>query len=93
VNDAVALAVLIQLARTAGHDRYRPLLTEVSGLPETAIAEIRRLAHGIYPALLVSGGLAQAVPAVAAHAAVPVQLDLPGLGRYQASIEAARPSD
>jgi signal transduction histidine kinase len=45
----VALAVLIQLARTAGHDRYQPLLTEASGLLDTAIAEIRRLAHGIYP--------------------------------------------
>ncbi len=85
----VALAVLIQLARTAEHDRYQPLLMEASGLVETAIAEIRRLAHGIYPPLLVSGGLAQALPAVAGHAPVPVRLDLQGLGRYPASIEAA----
>jgi signal transduction histidine kinase len=85
----VALAVLIQLARTAGLDRYQPLLIEASGLVETAIAEIRRLAQGIYPPLLVSGGLAQALPAVAAHAPVPVQLNLQGLGRYPASIEAA----
>ena len=85
----VSLAVLIQLARTAEHDRYQPLLTEASGLLETAIAEIRRLAHGIYPPLLVSGGLAQAIPAVAARAPVPVQLNLQGLGRYPASIEAA----
>jgi signal transduction histidine kinase len=48
-------------------------------LLETAIAEIRRLAHGIYPPLLVSGGLAQAVPAVAARASVPVRLNLQGL--------------
>jgi signal transduction histidine kinase len=85
----VALAVLIQLARTAGHDQYQPLLTEASELVETAIAEIRRLAHGIYPPLLVSGGLAQALPAVAAHATVPAQLNLQGLGRYPASIETA----
>ncbi len=85
----VALAVLIQLARTAEPDRYQPLLVEASGLLETAIAEIRRLAHGIYPPLLVSGGLAQALPAAAAHAPVPVQLNLAGLGRYPASIEAA----
>ena len=85
----VALAVLIQLARTAGHDRYQPLLTEASELLETAIAEIRRLAHGIYPPLLVSGGLAQALPAVAARAPVPVQLNLKGLDRYSASIETA----
>jgi signal transduction histidine kinase len=85
----VALAVLIQLARTAEHDRYQPLLIEASGLVETAIGEIRRLAHGIYPPLLVSGGLAQALPAVAARASVPVRLNLAGLGRYPASIETA----
>jgi signal transduction histidine kinase len=85
----VALAVLIQLARTAEHDQCQPLLTEAFGMVETAIAEIRRLAHGIYPALLVSGGLAQALPAVAARAPVPVTLNLQGLGRYSASIEAA----
>ena len=85
----VALAVLIQLARIAEHDRYQPLLTEASGLLESAITEIRRLAHGIYPPLLVSGGLSQALPAIAAHAPVPVQLDLQGLTRYPVSIEAA----
>jgi len=85
----VALAVLIQLARTAEHDRHQPLLIEASGLLETAIAEIRRLAHGIYPPLLASGGLARALPAAAANASVPVQLHLHGLGRYPASIEAA----
>ncbi len=85
----VSLAVLIQLARTAQHDRYQPLLTEASELVDTAIAEIRRLAHGIYPPLLVSGGLAQAIPAVAARAPVPVRLNLQDLGRYPASTEAA----
>jgi signal transduction histidine kinase len=85
----VALAVLIQLARAAEHDRHQPLLMEASGLLETAIAEIRRLAHGIYPPLLVSDGLAQALPAVAARASVPVRLNLQDLGRYPASIEAA----
>jgi len=49
----------------------------------------RRLAHGIHPPLLVSGGLAQALPALAAHAPVPVQLNLQDLGRYPASVEAA----
>jgi signal transduction histidine kinase len=85
----VALAVLIQLARTADAERSQTLLIEASTLVETAIAEIRRLAHGIYPPLLVSGGLARALPAAAAHAAVPVQLNLRQLGRYPAPIEAA----
>jgi signal transduction histidine kinase len=85
----VALAVLIQLARNAERTTYQPLLTEASGLVENAIAEIRRLAHGIYPPSLVSGGLPHALSAVAAHAPVAMHLDLPDLQRYPASVEAA----
>ena len=58
----VSLAVLIQLARKAENGKHQPLLAEATGLLEDAIAEIRRLAHGIYPPSLVTGGLAQALP-------------------------------
>jgi signal transduction histidine kinase len=85
----VALSVLVQLARNAERDRTGPLLAEASELVDTAIAEIRRLAHGIYPPLLISGGLAEALPALAARAAFPVQLDLGPLDRYPPSTEAA----
>ena len=85
----VALSVLVQLARNAERDRAEPLLTEASELVDTAISEIRRLAHGIYPPLLISGGLAEALPALAARASVPVQLDLGWIGRYPPSTEAA----
>jgi signal transduction histidine kinase len=85
----VALAVLIQLARNAEGEKAGPLLTEASGLLDTAIAEMRRLAHGIYPPSLVSGGIAQALSSVAARSPVPIHLDLNDLGRYPASIEAA----
>ena len=85
----VALSVLIGLARKADHDRYQSLLAEASELVDTSIVEIRRLAHGIYPPLLVSGGLPEALPTLAARAAVPVHLDLNGLARYPTSTEAA----
>ena len=39
--------------------------------------------------MLVSGGLAEALPAVAARAPVPVKINLQGLRRYPVSIEAA----
>jgi signal transduction histidine kinase len=81
--------VLIQLARNAERDKAQPLLTEASDLVETAVTEIRRLAHGIYPPLLVSGGLTEALPTLAARASVPVHLELNGLGRYPPSTEAA----
>jgi signal transduction histidine kinase len=85
----VALSVLLQLARTAGPDGRDGLLSEASDLVATAIAEIRHLAHGIYPPLLVSGGLGEALPALAARALIPVRVDLHGLGRYPPSTEAA----
>lgn len=85
----VALAVLIQLACNADGDDCQPLLAEAAGMLDTAIAEIRRLAHGIYPPSLVSGGLARALSAVAARSPMPIHLDLRGVGRYPPSIEAA----
>jgi signal transduction histidine kinase len=85
----VALSVLIQLARKAEPDRAQTLLTEASELVDTSIVEIRRLAHGIYPPLLVSGGLTEALPTLGARAPIPVHLDLQGLGRYPPSTEAA----
>lgn len=84
----VSLSVLIQLARNSDRDRAELLLAEASKLVQTAITEIRQLAQGIYPALLVSGGLPDALPGLAARAAVPVHLDLVGVGRYPPSVEA-----
>jgi signal transduction histidine kinase len=88
-QNLVALSVLLGLARKAENGNHRPLLAEASELVENSIVEIRRLAHGIYPPLLVSGGLTEALPTLAARAAVPVHLDLDSLGRYPPSTEAA----
>ncbi|MGU3501872.1 sensor histidine kinase [Mycobacterium sp. C31M] len=85
----VGLSVLIQLARNADGDDRRQLLTDAGELVDSAIVEIRRLAHGIYPPLLISGGLPEALPALAARAPISVHLDLVGLARYLPAVEAA----
>ena len=85
----VALAVLIQLARNSQGSHSDLLLVEASGVLKTAIDEIRRIARGIYPPLLVGGGLAEALPAAAKHAALPVCVSVQDLDRYPAPIEAA----
>ncbi|MCV7194599.1 sensor histidine kinase [Mycolicibacterium brumae] len=85
----VALSMLIQLARDAEPERADALLDDAAELVGTAVVEIRRLAQGIYPPQLVSGGLAGALPILAARSAIPVRLDLGDLGRHPAPMEAA----
>lgn len=54
-----------------------------------ALAELRDLAHGIYPAVLESDGLPGALQAAAERASMPVTVDSDGVGRYAQELEAA----
>jgi signal transduction histidine kinase len=56
---------------------------------DRALAELRALAHGIYPVLLQSEGLPGALREAIHHAAIPAELDCDGTGRYTPEIEAA----
>ena len=89
----VALAVKLRLARDAVEDNdaddAMAMIDEIKGDVQTAIAELRALAHGIFPPLLVSGGLNDALPAAAGRAALPTSVDLVDVGRYGNDIEAA----
>jgi signal transduction histidine kinase len=88
----VALAVKLRLAGDAIEDDPEDALAmidEIKGDVQTAIAELRALAHGIFPPLLVSGGLNAALPAAAGRAALPTTVDLVDVGRYGNDIEAA----
>jgi signal transduction histidine kinase len=88
----VALAVKLRLAHDAVEDDPEDALAmidEIKGDVQTAIAELRALAHGIFPPLLVSGGLSEALPAAAGRAALPTSVELDGVGRYGNDIEAA----
>ena len=57
------------------------MIDEIRGDMQEAIAELRSLAHGIFPPLLASGGLAEALPATAARSPLAVSTDVSGVGR------------
>lgn len=54
-----------------------------------ALAALRELAHGIYPAVLAESGLAPALTTLAGHAALPVEIAGLDVGRYPAAVETA----
>jgi signal transduction histidine kinase len=88
----VALAVKLRLARDAVEDDPEDavaMIDEIKLDVQNAIAELRALAHGIFPPLLVSGGLAEALPAAAARAALPTTVELDRIDRYGNDVEAA----
>jgi signal transduction histidine kinase len=88
----VALAVKLRLAKDAiedGEPDAADLVEEIRTDLQDAIAELRALAHGIFPPLLVSGGLAEALPAAAARSALPTTVEVAGVGRLQPDTEAA----
>ncbi|MBB4660668.1 sensor histidine kinase [Conexibacter arvalis] len=88
----VALRIELELAEeligrdpSLAAERLRELEREV----DEALEELRALAHGVYPPLLADRGLVEALRASAAHAALPVELDATGVGRYSPEIESA----
>jgi signal transduction histidine kinase len=88
----VAIAVKANLIRQlADQDdtQARVLLQELNDDIQAALDELRDLAHGIYPPLLSSGGLAEALAAACRRAPLPTVFEADGVGRYPPAIEAA----
>jgi signal transduction histidine kinase len=87
----LALSYDLRLARAqAEADGDAPtgsLLTEATGQAQTALDELRELAHGIYPAILAEAGLAPALATLADAAPLPVELRDAAEGRYPAEVE------
>jgi signal transduction histidine kinase len=76
------------LAPEAADAEARELLADVESQLDAARAELRELARGIRPATLTGGGLAAALPELAARASVPVDVRVQA-GRLPAAVEAA----
>src|SRR6202034_3481984 len=88
----VALAVNLRLAKDiivddqeAGMEMLDQLAAEV----QETIQELRELAHGISPPLLVDSGLVEALRAAANRNPLPVDIVADGIGRYASETEAA----
>jgi signal transduction histidine kinase len=91
----VALRVKLELAREAlesGDGQAAHGAEMVAGLGpevEEIIEEVRSLARGIYPALLASDGLGEALRAAGQRSPVPVRIDADGVGRLPSDTESA----
>jgi signal transduction histidine kinase len=88
----VALAVKLRLARglMANDATKADAMLEQTGQElNEALDTLRELARGIYPPLLADRGLAEALRAQVRKAAVAVEVDADGVGRYPQNAEAA----
>ena len=88
----VALAMNLNLARrelAADPGAAAALLEQLTGDVRTTIEELRNLAHGIYPPLLLDSGLPAALSAAATRSPLPVTVLADGVGRQPAEVEAS----
>jgi signal transduction histidine kinase len=88
----VALAINLRLAKDVVVEDPKAaveMLEELGVAVQDTIKELRELAHGIYPPLLVDSGLTEALRAVANRSPLDVDLITEGIGRYGRDIEAA----
>jgi signal transduction histidine kinase len=89
----VALAVTVRLAQQlAATDpaQARELLEQLGHDLQDAVQELRDLAHGIYPPVLMDRGLVAALESAAARATLPVEVLAEGdVGRFPQEVEAA----
>jgi PAS domain S-box-containing protein len=76
---------LVQTDPAEGAARLRKLVNDANDV----MAEIRSLAHGLYPSLLVEGGLVAALSEAASACSLPTTLTTRNLGRYAPEIEGA----
>jgi signal transduction histidine kinase len=88
----VALAVNVRLVKDlVGEDpaAASEALDEIAAEVKATVQELRDLAHGIYPPLLMDNGLPEALRAVASRSPLDVATSSDGIGRFSADIEAA----
>ncbi|MGH2546387.1 MAG: GAF domain-containing sensor histidine kinase, partial [Actinomycetota bacterium] len=87
----VALSVKMRLLKTLARKdpgKAEELVDQLQADALDALDDLRDLARGIYPPLLADQGLVSALEAQARKAAIPVEVDPDGVGRYPQEAEA-----
>ncbi|HSL10746.1 MAG TPA: histidine kinase [Actinomycetota bacterium] len=88
----VALAVKARLARSLTERdpaKAGEMLDQIAAETGSALEDLRELARGIYPPLLADEGLAAAIVAQARKSPLDVEVQVDGVARYPADVEAA----
>src|SRR4029079_16970798 len=91
-SQLMGIAVKVQLARGlagSGDADLAGLLGEIEQDLATASGQLRTLAHGILPPLLLTGGLADALTGIASHASATVRVHHVTRARFGPQVEAA----
>jgi signal transduction histidine kinase len=87
----LALSYDLRVARAGAasesNDELVSMLDAAAAETDTALEELRDLAHGIYPAILTEAGLAPALATLADEAPLPVELGALPPERFPAAIE------
>ena len=88
----IALAVNVRVAEQLAERDPRAakeIISELGQELRDAVQQLRELAHGIYPSVLMDRGLGDALAAVAQRGPLPVHLNVPADRRYPREVEAA----
>jgi signal transduction histidine kinase len=89
----LALSFDVRLARAAaeedGDSQAQAVLAEAVGDAQIALAELRELAHGIFPAILAEAGLESALETLADSSPVRMEIHEAAKGRPPAPVEMA----
>ena len=88
----VALSINLRLAHNlleGDPTQAKELLTQLQSDASDALENLRDLARGIYPPMLADNGLSSALRSQAHKAALPVDVEADGIGRYPMEVESA----
>jgi signal transduction histidine kinase len=85
---SIKLRLEIEVEEGGLSESSRERLVEITQSVEDARAEVREIAHGLYPPLLAASGLPTALRRLGSHATSPPEIDA-RVGRYPPDIESA----